>query len=76
MRRAWAFRFRPARQEDDLPFCAKAECCEDELDGERERIAMWLDERTGEVWICDRIAPYGGGPMDRKFWEEAEERDH
>jgi len=53
----WILMFRRANEEDGGRICQRTDCLEDELIGEKERIAAELERNTGEPWICVTIVP-------------------
>lgn len=55
----WILMFRKKGETGTGCLCEKVECTENELQGEKERIASELEERTGVPWLCATVVPFG-----------------
>ena len=54
----WILMFRKKDETGNGRLCEKVDCGEAELQGEKERICMELEERTGVPWICSAVVPF------------------
>lgn len=57
----WILKFRRAADPCGGINAVVAECREEDLQGEKERIGAELEEHSGEAWICSEIVPFDGG---------------
>lgn len=54
----WLLTFRRKKQtEPGGRICQRVDCAEGELEGEKERLAMEFERKSGEPWVCCTIVP-------------------
>lgn len=66
MKRMWILTFRRAIAADDGEIVVIETCGEDELQSVKERLAMQLEQDSGEPWRCAEIRAFEAKRKERE----------